>query len=337
MTRSSPPVPSKSPRALLLGALFALLLAAFGVAAALSFARLPFSSLLSSSPRLSWVLLAALLAAFDVFLGGARLHVLASRLRPSFRLRDGVRAHLANCCLAGITPSQSGGGPAQLYVLHRAGLSWTEATALSSINSFASVVALFVFGVALLPVLPADVPQSLRVALGGTLALFGALLAAAVLLLRWTPRSRRRARFLRAPRRAARLFLLRTLRSARLLLARHRAACVSLLPLAFLVFATKLASAFAALRAFVPSGHGADFVAAILLLTIALFFAPTPGAAGVAEFSGAAFLLSRLSPDAAVGFVVLFRLLSTYLPLVVGAVVLVRSPGPILDTPDSRN
>jgi uncharacterized protein (TIRG00374 family) len=295
-------------------------------------------------PRL--VVLAAVLLFLDVLLGGLRLHVLAHRLNPQVTLLDCVRANLANMCMSGLTPSQTGGGAAQLYILQRAGLKLTGAFAVSSLNFLVSTVTLLAVGVGVCVFLPSDLPGWLLHSVWGTLGLFVLFLALVGVLLatgRLTdtgrpPRSApARFAFLKRPLDSLRSFLAQSLTTARSLLSSHRRAVWILLPATAAIFLNRFALAFTLFRAFQPEGFVAEFVATQAILVLALFFAPTPGASGIAEASSAGFLSLFVAAPAAFGFVVYWRLATVYVPIVFGGLILLRQLGSDARSLDTRS
>jgi uncharacterized membrane protein YbhN (UPF0104 family) len=68
-------------------------------------------------------------------------------------------------------------------------------------------------------------------------------------------------------------------------------------------------------------------VAVLVIFVLALFFAPTPGATGVAEGAGTAFLVDSLGTASSVGFVLYWRALTLYVPVVIGGLVLLHQLG----------
>ena len=75
--------------------------------------------------RPSWALLGALQAVLDLALGGLRIWVCVRALGGRARPWTCVLGNTANVFLGGVTPSQSGGGPAQIFLLVRGGLTFS--------------------------------------------------------------------------------------------------------------------------------------------------------------------------------------------------------------------
>ena len=300
----------------------------------------------AAPPNLAFMGIAFLFAALDTFLGGFRLYYMAHRLAPEVRVTDGVRADLANRCLAGITPWQTGGGAAQLYVLARAGLSVSGGVAVGTINFLVSTIVLIGFGFIALAFLPSHLPRWLHVSTVSTLAFLIVLVLVGVVILgrgKAAPasgdgiaggaaagpasaRAARRGRIGAAFDRGLE-FVKRSLEIARGLLRSHRQPVLTLFPITAGILGSKLVYTYFVFRAFEPQGHFSEMFAVLVILILSLFFAPTPGASGVAEGAGTAFLASSLSAPVAVGFVLYWRMLTLYLPVVIGGMVLLHQLG----------
>lgn len=92
------------------------------------------------SVKAHFLLLALLLVAVDFFLGGLRIYVFFTKeILKKISLFDCIKAGLANIFVAAVTPSNTGGGPAQLYILTRRGVPLSGAISVSLINFFSSM------------------------------------------------------------------------------------------------------------------------------------------------------------------------------------------------------
>lgn len=87
-----------------------------------------------------YLILALLLSGMDFLLGGLRIYVFfTKKILKKVSLWNCCRANLANMFVAAVTPSQTGGGPAQLYILNRSGAPLSGAMSVSIINFFSSL------------------------------------------------------------------------------------------------------------------------------------------------------------------------------------------------------
>jgi len=287
------------------------------------------------APNPGLLLVALGLMILDVWLGGLRVHMLAHRLARRVTFTDSIRADLANRCLAGITPWQTGGGAAQLYILQRAGLPLSGGVAVGTINFLVSTVVLVVLGLCAVPFVHHHLPGWLQASTDATLGLLVVTLIVGSLLIA-------KGRFRRASAPApgepplSRLrrwtdkslaFIHRSLEIARRLLLVHRGPVLNIFPITAGLFATKILYTIVVYRAFQPTGHVAELIGVTVILVLALNFAPTPGGSGVVEGSASAYLAAPLGPAASVGFVLYWRLLTLYLPLLVGGLILLHQMG----------
>ena len=85
--------------------------------------------------------------------------------------------------------------------------------------------------------------------------------------------------------------------------------------------ANKLLAGYAALRAL---GIEANFVDILLLqtfITFLLYFAPTPGSAGLAEFLSAAVMQIYVAPAQLPSYTLIWRLINSYATVAVGSIL----------------
>ncbi|MFQ5627787.1 MAG: YbhN family protein, partial [bacterium] len=87
-----------------------------------------------------FLFIAVALSAFDLWLGGYRNHIFVRKIKPGVRQSLCIRANIANLFMGAVTPSQSGGGPAQLFILYRGGISLASGVSVSVINFLSTLV-----------------------------------------------------------------------------------------------------------------------------------------------------------------------------------------------------
>ena len=93
------------------------------------------------SVKAHFLLLALLLVVVDFLLGGLRIYVFFTKeILKKISLLDCIKANLANIFVAAVTPSNTGGGPAQLYILTRRGVPLSGAMSVGLINFFSSMI-----------------------------------------------------------------------------------------------------------------------------------------------------------------------------------------------------
>ncbi len=283
-----------------------------------------------------WILPALGLAAVDWFGGGLRLWILTRPLGTRIRYKDCVRTSAATAALAYLTPSGSGGGPAQLYGLVRNGSSLGRAVAVNfaslTVNllflSLAGFGAWF-FGAAgsiegiTLPVANVDAATLFKwCAVGfGTVASIVLLLAAsprlprqaAVRLFGTGPRVRKALRFLQELHGAIQIYGSRG-KSALVL-----ATLINILP-----FGARFVMGWAILRGFGIDAGFWNVVTLHVLLHFLLYFMPTPGGSGVAEVLAPAVMSSLMPASLLVAYTAVWRFFLAYVTILVGGAILFR-------------
>lgn len=93
---------------------------------------------------LFWLLL---FLPIDTLAAGLRIWVICRVLQPGVSFWTCLKAEWANLGLAMLTPSQTGGGFGQIYVLNRGGLNMATALSVSLITFFGSMVVLLFIGI----------------------------------------------------------------------------------------------------------------------------------------------------------------------------------------------
>jgi uncharacterized protein (TIRG00374 family) len=291
-----------------------------------------------------FLLLAAASAALDIVIGALRYHLFIRRIRPGTSLWLPIRADLANRFVGAVTPSQTGGGPAQVFVLHRGGIPVPEALSFLAINFLCTLAVFLAAGGAGAWALGGRVPAGIATHLvryGGTV-----LLAGLGLILLALGRPDTCARIL--GRGAARLERLPVAwaptlaRGARFLAGsadRYRATCVRFvredptLPLAallltLLLYLNKFTLAWLVMRGLGADGAYGTTLAVQALLHLVLYVAPTPGGSGIAELATGA-LMAVVLPGGLLGpFTLVYRVLLVHAPATVGAGVLAAALKP---------
>jgi uncharacterized protein (TIRG00374 family) len=102
---------------------------------------------------LFWLLL---FLPIETFAAGLRIWVISRVLQPGVSFWTCLKAEWANLGLAMLTPSQTGGGFGQIYMLTRGGMKLGTALTVSLITFFASMVVLLLIGIHCLLVSKAD-------------------------------------------------------------------------------------------------------------------------------------------------------------------------------------
>jgi len=128
---------------------------------------------------LFWLLL---FLPIDTVAAGLRIWVICRDLQPGVSFWTCLKAEWANLGLAMLTPSQTGGGFGQIYVLNRGGLNMGTALSVSLISFLGSMVVLLFIGIHSL--LIAGV-EHLNVFFQGALLVFSLVFGAVVVAVCW--------------------------------------------------------------------------------------------------------------------------------------------------------
>ncbi|UCD56248.1 MAG: flippase-like domain-containing protein [Candidatus Hydrogenedentota bacterium] len=282
--------------------------------------------------------LIVLLLAFDWIVSGARILVFAAKVHPEISLLGCIRASLANVFLGGVTPSQTGGGAGQIYILHKEGMGGIDATVVSFLGFFNSVIFLSAAGIIINVFFKPDFNSlTLRYFSTTTIVLFSLISAAVILALidpslfesvirsflgivpalkKWLARSATMKKFFEAVRRYH-MLMHGFLKRGKLVLAAG-------FLLTAVIYFTKFVMAY-----LVIGGLGIDVnfwqvIYLQLILILVFYFSPTPGASGVAEVS-TAYIMGHVIPGSHTGiFVLLWRFFTLFLGMIAGAYILMR-------------
>lgn len=285
----------------------------------------------------AWVLAVGLAqGVFDVIMGGLRIYVLSRAFGARLSFLNAAVANGANILLGGITPSQTGGGAAQIYVMMRAGMSLSVASAASVVGFLGTVVMLLIAGAMGALLHPSfSMPEGFRLFSAGTVALFGAILllfAIAVPTPRLHTGGLRRALGyvpglgprLRHSRRIERFesmlgdFATAVRRGGR----EQRGRILLGFLCSGLIYLNKFIVAYVVLLGLGVGPRLWDVLYLQELQYLVLYFAPTPGASGVAEITAETIMQPLVSKSLFPPYVILWRFFSLYVPMLLGALLL---------------
>lgn len=284
-----------------------------------------------------WVLIVGVCqGVLDVLAGGFRIFVLSRAFRFRIPLLDAIVANGANVLLGGITPSQTGGGAAQMYVMMRAGMSLPIASAASIVGFLGTVLTLLAAGLTGALLHPSfSMPEGFRVFSAGTVGIFSMIL---LLFTIAVPAPRVQGGGLRGalghvPGLGARLRKSRKLQRLEMALTDFAAAVrrggreqrgrIALgLLLSALIYLNKFFVAYVVVRGMGVEAQVRDVLYLQELQYLVLYFAPTPGASGVAELTAETIMRPLVSAALFTPYVILWRLFSLYVPMLLGALLL---------------
>ena len=297
-----------------------------------------------SEVRPVFLLMAVVLSALDWVGGGLRLYVLTRGLSRHIPFRAGVKAALANVSMGAITPSQSGGAPALIYILHKYGLPFAEAMS-AGLMTFIVTILFFVSSALAITVLGINTSitnETVRMLFQygvGTFLVIGlvillfvskpALLRAFITALFNFLSRFRRQHLLRPGGRAHRIIeVTDECHEINRHYFRNRFPAL----LWSFVITACLFSAKCFVAYFIVLGLGVQAavweVASLqILILLTIYFFPTPGGAGAAELGSAVLMASILPVELLPVYVVLWRLVMMYFPVIIGSGMMLRELG----------
>lgn len=295
-----------------------------------------------SRVRWRWILVGAGLASMDWFGGGLRLWLLARQVHPKPPFFGMVIAGGMGAWGAYVTPLQAGASPLTIYSMRRAGVPIPKAMTTTLMSFIATVVFFAICGPLALALGAGKALGSHGDVLGlslldlfrGSMGIF-ALLGVLLLMVMIAPRFvsgwvHRAAGALgrRSTRVAAHLEKLRegidqahesmvAFNTPRGWFALLQAVIVSAPS-----HANKLLAGYVALRAIGIEVHFVDVLLLQTFITFLLYFAPTPGASGVAEVLSASVMSIYLPRELTALYTVIWRCILSWFTIGTGFVVL---------------
>ncbi|MBD3277597.1 MAG: flippase-like domain-containing protein [Candidatus Aegiribacteria sp.] len=272
----------------------------------------------------------------DMLIGALRNHIYFMVMSKHVTFWTSIRANLANIFMGAVTPSQSAGGPAQLYIYYNAGVSIGKAISVGVLNLLATIIFFVVSAGFSIYFLKDSFSPLMHSILFFCFVVFVIQLILYVLavwkpeaalriiqkisgkLASWMPRfedkitsfTQKVVKELTAYKKTCSMFL-----------GRHIYVPVLAVVLTFVLYVNKFILAY-----FIMIGLGAsgDFVTVICIQALVLFisyYSISPGASGIAEVSIAALMSTVMSRNSIMMFTLLQRFFILYLPVILGAFV----------------
>jgi len=284
-----------------------------------------------------FILLAIGMSFMDMWLGGWRNHIFARILKPGISQSVCFKANIANIFMGAVTPSQSGGGAAQLYIWYRSGINLTKGFTISLINWFSTLLFFPVATFIALYFIKDQFSESiLSYLLKSGFSIFGTLLLVVIIAF-WKPiwigsLARALAKQIGKINKkwddkltqwgdktyeAVQSYQV----SCKTLLRKHP----WLLPYSFfmtiILYLNKFCLAYILTLAIGSDAPFGLVIATQVILMFVLYFAPSPGASGIAEFSIAALMSSIITDGLLPVFTLLHRAFLLFIPALFGAFV----------------
>ncbi len=292
--------------------------------------------------NLGYLAIVLVLSSIDMCMGAIRNHIYFMKLVPGIRFMVSFRANLANIFMGAVTPSQSGGGPAQLYIYYKAGVSVGVSISVGVLNYLATLV--FFMGAAglSLSVLSDSFSKTMHHLIIFCFAVFAVQLVILILIVlkpdlalklatglakklcSWMPRFENRIN-----RITDKLITEVTAYkdSCKLFVNKHPFILLLAIFLTCVLYMNKFFLAYFIMLGLGASGHLVQVLCIQALVLFICYFSPSPGASGVAELSIAALMASVMSADRLGIFALLQRFFILYIPVILGAIVVFKAAG----------
>ena len=288
-----------------------------------------------------WLLVGFGLASMDWIGGGLRIWVVAREVHPNPPLKGMILAGGMGAWAAYMTPMQSGAAPMMIYTMRRYGISVPVAMT-SVLMTFIATVAFFAITGPLAIVLGAGqslgskgdvLGLSLYVLFLGSLGIFGGLGVLLIVVIVFPQLARNAVHRLavwagrRSRRVEARLEKLLTgIDEAHASVAKFNTprgwlSLVWAILLSGPSHANKLLAGYVALRVIGVEAHFVDVLLVQTLVTFLLYFAPTPGASGIAELLSALVMSVYVSPEMTPLYTLVWRIILSYFTIAFGFLV----------------
>lgn len=277
---------------------------------------------------------------FDWWIGAWRNTIFVRKVIPGASQRICFDANLANIFMGAVTPSQTGGGPMHLYMLYRRGVKLTHGIAISVINFISSIIFFMISaGLALWYLRNTEMNDTLYTLIKSGFTIFTSLFMFILLglvapklisgfLTRFGNRiakfSKRFSARIKAGVEKTNQKLFEYNDAVMLFLRKNPWLFPYSLVITFVMYFNKFLIAYMLMRGL---GYEASFLQVISVQAITfflLYFAPTPGGSGIAEFS-IATLMAPFIPAAGIpSFTILHRCFLLLLPAIVGAFIVIN-------------
>jgi len=290
--------------------------------------------------KFRFLLLALLMAFFDLLIGGWRNHIFARQFVKGISHWVCFRANLANIFMAAMTPAQSGGGPAQWYILYKAGLKLPQLVSISVINFISTMTFFPLSGYLAYIVLKDHLEQDMVVHIVKVCFIVFIIMTilsfSAIIFPRMVGRVFKGIALLASKIKASWKEKIEKLGAASEkslfewqkqsweLLSKKPWLLVYSFLLTIILYLNKYTLAYVLVLAF---GYEADIIVIISIQAIVYFlayFAPSPGASGIAEISIATLMATVLASQYIASFTLLYRSILVFIPAIIGAIVVIR-------------
>jgi len=279
--------------------------------------------------------LVVFLVFMDWWLGAYRNHIFVKKVIPDVSFSVTFNANLANIFMGAVTPSQTGGGPMHLYMLNRGGVKLADGIVLSIINFVSTIIFLVgSAGASLYYLKDKEMNDSLYLLIQSGFSIFSTLFVLIFIGLiapAWISKglgkiggllgsisSKHKVKIASGVEKVSEK-LHEYNQTILLFVKKHPMLLPLSLVVTMLLYFNKYLIGYYIVLGL---GYSPDFWSVIAIhavITFLLYFAPSPGASGIAEVS-ISFLMGQIIPASGLAtFTILQRFFSLMLPAAVGA------------------
>lgn len=293
--------------------------------------------------HLDWKFVALVipLVGLDYLLGGLRYRIFFDgKMLPIISMWNCMRSNWANIFMGAATPFQTGGGAAQIYLLWRYGARISDGMLISLLNWVATLFFFMISTVFAVILLPADLfgnnfTQLIRsgfIFIGGFAGLLILILAfpaiGLVIIKQFFRLIPLRHEKYGAFRQRALIKLNNEVNSFQLALKQILQLKMWSLPVVILttvaLFSNKYLIGYAIARGLGYSVPFGPFIGLQIIQLFLIYFAPTPGASGMAELSSVWLMGKILPPSVLLVYAIMVRFFTTICGAIIGSVVLMN-------------
>jgi uncharacterized protein (TIRG00374 family) len=275
-----------------------------------------------------WFALGLALVGVDQVLAGTRIMLFARRVEKSITFGAGWRSCMVHVFLAGVTPSQTGGAAAQVYVLYLEGMKALDATVACFVGGFITTVIVLMSGATFLMFRPELLAPELRTLARVSFGVYVAIIVMIILTLTHPEGFKRvlsrllmripKVRNTRAVERVS-----HTIDNYHDLMTgfflRGKAIFFVGLLLTALIYVNKFLIGWVVLRGLGLQANVFQVLYLQIIPLLIFYFSPTPGSSGLAEVSTMAAMAPVLPRSYSAAYVLVWRFFTLVVNMITGA------------------
>lgn len=277
---------------------------------------------------LRWFALALGLVVVDWVISGTRILLFARRVYKPITFGASWRSCIVHVFLAGVTPSQTGGAAAQVYVMYLEGMKALDATVVCFVGGFITTVIVLMSGATFLLFKPELLAPELRTLARVSFGVYVAIIVAIILTLTHPNGFKRVLRWL-----LSRIPKVRNTRAVAKVehtidnyhdlmtgfFLRGKLIFLAGLALTALIYVNKFLIGWVVLRGLGLQADAGQVLYLQIIPLLIFYFSPTPGSSGLAEVSTMAAMAPVLPKSYQAIYVLLWRFFTLLLNMIVGA------------------